>query len=137
MSTEDVQQTFAPQGARALVIDDEESVRSLLVKVLSTDGYEVENASGGQQALDILDKAEFDVILVDMKMPGMSGQEFYNQLVERKPKMASQTLFVTGDTVDPDTAEFLDRSGRSALAKPFSLEDLEKMVADIVTAPSK
>lgn len=137
MRTEESQQTFAPQGARALVIDDEESVRSLLVKVLSTDGYEVENASGGQQALDILDKAEFDVILVDMKMPGMSGQEFYNQLVERKPKMASQTLFVTGDTIDPDTAEFLDRSGRSALAKPFSLEELEKMVADIVTAPSK
>src|SRR3989304_3122387 len=61
---------------RILIIDDEESMRHMLSIILKTEGYEAVSVEGGRQALQILQKGDFDFILCDIKMPGMDGLEF-------------------------------------------------------------
>lgn len=61
--------------ARILVVDDEYPLRELLRTILDSQGYEVETAESGQQALEMLRKGRFDLVFLDMNMPGMTGTE--------------------------------------------------------------
>ena len=61
---------------RILIIDDEESMRHMLSIILKTEGYEAVSVEGGRQAIQTLQKDDFDFILCDIKMPGMDGLEF-------------------------------------------------------------
>ena len=120
--------------ARVLVVDDEPAVGFAVRRVLR--GHEVAVVTTAQEALDILATGkEFDVILSDVMMPGMSGIEFYAALARLHPRMASRVVFVTGGAFTPESNAFLDRVSNERLEKPFDLHDLRAMVQKFVKAP--
>ncbi|HEY7802303.1 MAG TPA: ATP-binding protein, partial [Dehalococcoidia bacterium] len=88
---------------RILVVDDEESIQKLLTGVLQMDGHEVHIATNGREALDRVSRESFDLIITDVKMPVMSGPDLYKRLRDQGSPLARRVIFITGDTVAPDT----------------------------------
>ena len=111
-----------PVQSRVLVVDDEAVILDLLADLLESRGVIVETASSGREALQKLRAAEFDAVLLDMKMPGMSGREVYETLGRVDPKMQRRVVFATGDMVTPETRRFLEEVGSPVLAKPFEID---------------
>ena len=116
------------ESRRILVIDDEQMVRDLLVTVLSEVGYNVDAMQDAQKALEALEREHFDLLLVDIHMPGMNGMEFFRALALRELASASKVIFITGSAGEPEIANFLEGTGRPVLAKPFDLSILESLV---------
>lgn len=118
----------SPGQGRVLILEDEAEIARLMVRCLERRGCRFATAGEGRAALQLLEEEEFDIILTDLKMPGMSGREFYTHLADRLPHLAERVIFVTGDMVSPETELFLGQCGRPHLAKPFSLDEMERMV---------
>jgi PAS domain S-box-containing protein len=117
--------------ASVLVVDDEPAVGFAVRRVLRS--HEVVVVASAQDALDVLATGkEFDVILSDVMMPGMSGIELYDALARLHPKMASRVVFVTGGAFTPEANAFLDRVTNERMEKPFDLEELRVMVQKFV-----
>ena len=74
--------TSSPLG-RVLVVDDEIDIRSMLAIVLAAEGWQVEDAAGGEEALAQCETDQHDVVVLDLRMPGMSGLEVAHRLAER------------------------------------------------------
>jgi diguanylate cyclase (GGDEF)-like protein len=110
---------------RILVVDDEDTVRSVLYQVLAGDGYAVESAANGLQALEMLGKKSFALVITDIKMPGMTGLE----LLERVKSLYSETqVIIITSHASLETAISAMRHGAyDYLFKPF--EDLDLISA--------
>ncbi len=67
---------------------------------------------------------DYDCILLDVKMPGMSGPELYKLIQGISEPLASKVVFVTGDTVSPGTRNFISETGNPVAAKPFRMSEL-------------
>ncbi len=118
------------RAARILIIDDEEGTRELLKEVLSGLGHDVKALERGREALALPDITDYDLLLVDVKMPDMNGMVFFQELSKTAPEVMARVVFVTGDIVNSATQEFLEMTGRSVLAKPFDLQTLTRVVAE-------
>jgi two-component system NtrC family sensor kinase len=122
----------AVSGRRVLVVDDEMSIRQLLSEILTLDQHSVAVASSGIEAADLAERESFDVIITDMKMPGMDGAAFYRQVRQRDPQQARRIIFITGDTVSPDTRAFLQRVSNPVLSKPFKIGPLRDAIESVL-----
>jgi signal transduction histidine kinase/CheY-like chemotaxis protein len=118
---------------RILVVDDEESIQKLLTGVLEMDGHEVHLAGNGREALRKVKEQAFDLVITDIKMPVMSGTELYERLREEGSPLARRVVFITGDTVAPETRSFLQTVDNAVLAKPFRLRDVRETVRKALT----
>jgi PAS domain S-box-containing protein len=118
--------------ARVLVVDDEADVSETLGELLEREGFEVTTASDGAAALTKIDTTEFDMIVSDLRMPGMSGPEMFTRLSETRPHLLSRLGFVTGDTLGSDMADFLRTSERPILEKPFTRAGIHYLIAALV-----
>ena len=109
------------QGDRLqiLVVDDEASVRVSLQRYLAGRGHEVETTSSGREALGRLREGRFDAVIVDMRMPDVSGEELYRELQTNDPQHADRIIFTTGQLVDEQVRTFLASTGRPCVPKPF------------------
>jgi PAS domain S-box-containing protein len=119
--------------AQILVIDDEPSVGLVIRRVLRR--HEVVVVTSAQAALDCLLNRSFDVILSDLMMPGMSGIEFYNALLRRRPELASRVVFLTGGAFTPEANAFLSRVTNERLGKPFDISQLRALVQKFAVRP--
>lgn len=127
------QTTALPSGRHALVVDDESGVADLLAEILRGAGFTVALAEGGHAALDLLATTDdVAVILTDLRMPGLDGPSLFARLQRDKPALSRRIVFVTGDMLSADIAEFLRESGQPCLEKPFSPEDVRRAVATIL-----
>ena len=115
------------RGRAVLVVDDEPEVAEVLADMLSADGHEVETASNGTLALDKLRQRTYDLILCDIKMPGLDGPGLYREVERRYPGLHQRFIFLTGDTLSPDTREFLGRTEASCLSKPFAPAEVQRL----------
>lgn len=113
---------------RVLLVDDEPAIAGVLCELLTDSGFQIESANNGRQALDLIEKGKFDLILSDLKMPGMDGRELYRNLKEQHPMLSNRIIFLTGDTVSGDTRQFLDSLGTPWLSKPFNIVEVEDTV---------
>jgi len=111
-----------------LVVDDEPDLRTILAKQLELRRFNVDLADGGEEAWRKLQSLEYDCILLDLRMPGMSGQELFLRVKLARPELADRIIFITGDTVNPDTREFLINVTKPVLSKPFDFRELEQLV---------
>jgi two-component system NtrC family sensor kinase len=118
--------------ARVLVVDDEEPVSNLLSRLLRELGHEPHVANGGEEALALIDKQRFDLILSDVKMPGMSGFELHQRIRTIDDTLARSVVFITGDVMSAATQARLAQIGNPYLAKPFSIEKLETLVQSML-----
>ncbi len=118
---------------RALIVDDEPSIRLALRRFFVRDGWEVEEADDGRIALDKLTPPDavpptFDIIICDLRMPGCTGAELHERLQKDRPELLPHLILATGDTVSPEAAEFVQRTSCPVLQKPFELQELRSLV---------
>ena len=114
--------------ARVLVIDDDPGIRMLIVFALSDEGFDVDEASDGNAALGMLDRQNVDVILLDMKMPGMDGWDFISRYRELHDHRAPILVI----TAAPGPAEGHTEIGaESYISKPFELTELVERVSGL------
>jgi PAS domain S-box-containing protein len=107
-----------------LIVDDEPAIRFALRKYLESQGHQVVDAANGREAESRLAERSFDRIVLDLRMPEMSGDELFKRLLDKKPEVASRVVFLTGDVDSARAREFLESTGRPFLGKPFSFEEL-------------
>jgi len=111
-----------------LVVDDEPDVATLLAEALALDGHQVDTAHNGSDALTRLRGRAYDLIFSDMKMPGMSGAEFYRTVAQNLPGVERRMIFVTGDSMNVTTRRFLEETGAASLGKPFGIAEIRRLV---------
>lgn len=116
---------------RVLLVDDEAGVRRSISRLLRRSGFSVTEASGGEAALEALRQARFDVVLSDLRMPGLSGEQFFERIRGEFPAMASRVVFTSGDTLREESQQFLKLSGCPALQKPYELAELIKVLRSL------
>ena len=120
-----------PARRSILVVDDEPAMRAAMSAFLRSLGHDVQIAASGTAARALLGTNEYDVVLMDLRMPGLGGEALYWELCLEKPHMAQRVVFVTGD-LQSDTARlFLAEAGRPVVGKPFQLDDLAAIVASV------
>ena len=119
---------------RVLIIDDEPSIRRFLSKALELAGYKPVVAAHGEEAIELVAGDDFDAVLCDYKMVGLTGAEVYEAIVATRPALAARFVFMSGDTLNPDLADFADARGIRLLAKPFDLASVGRTVREILAA---
>lgn len=118
----------AAKRASVLVVEDEPTVARLIADVLEDEGMHVDVLLDGREALDVAARESYDLVICDMKMPGLDGQHFYKSLARNGNSLRERFLFVTGDVMAAHTREFLRRNKLPHVAKPFRVEELTEKV---------
>lgn len=109
---------------KIIVIDDEPNICRVLYRLLSSAGYQVETISDAQLALSKLKDTNFDLILLDIKMPGMSGIEFYEKMQKIDPALPQKVICITGDIISTQNKIFMEKTSLPCVTKPFSVNEL-------------
>jgi len=122
------------ESLTVLIVDDEEGLRRAVLNFLKRRGIDATAVADGVEALRALRERRFDVILSDVRMPGMNGRQFLERLRQEHPAMVSRVILTTGDTFAPDTAALLQESGAPSLVKPFDFAKLETLLREVVSA---
>ncbi|MFC1953282.1 ATP-binding protein, partial [Chloroflexota bacterium] len=128
--------TGATVSSKVLVIDDELTVQQYLTNVLTDEGHEVEVIDNGDDAIQKAGEEEYDVILLDIKMPGRSGIEIYNELRKKSAVIAKKIVFITGDVMGQDTESFLLKVNAPYIVKPFDTEQILNGIDRILSRKS-
>jgi signal transduction histidine kinase/CheY-like chemotaxis protein/GAF domain-containing protein len=115
---------------RILLIDDESAIVALLQRTLTPLGYEVDGLMDGNAALSLLEERIYDLVILDVRLPGPDGRQIYALINERWPTLRQRVIFSTGDTASVDTRRFLEERGVPYLIKPFDLEQVQSVVED-------
>lgn len=123
-----------PTPGTILVIDDEPSIVRGLTRLLHHDGYRVETASNGREALAQLQHQCYDVILTDLRMPTLDGRAFYALLRQRAPALCQRVIFLTGVSDEADHQAFLQQSGQPWLRKPYPIAALRSIIQQMLRA---
>ena len=123
------------QGKRILVVDDESFLLECLVDALGAWGVDVASSTRGDEAIEQLKQGTFDLIVSDIRMPGLSGVELYDWLKVERPDMTRRILYTTGDSFDTKTREFLETNQVPYLGKPFDLKQLKQSLELLLGSP--
>ncbi|MBI5886642.1 MAG: response regulator [Deltaproteobacteria bacterium] len=123
-------------GRKALVLDDESIVLDLLEATLKGSGFEVESVSNGLEAVDRFKAGSYDVIVSDIKMPGLDGKGFYREVRAIDPAAAGKIIFITGDAINKETQDFLKATGNHSLKKPFNINQLNERILQVLSGRS-
>jgi DNA-binding response OmpR family regulator len=116
---------------RVLVIDDDASIRQVIAYALADEGYQVDEASDGQAALDLVEHRHPDIILLDMKMPGMDGWQFARLYRER---YGHQAPIIVLTAAQDASQRGWDVNAEGYVSKPFEIEVLVARVSAISKA---
>ena len=106
---------------RALIIEDDPDARTVLAKALAAAHFDAVSVGDGREAMQLLVREDFTVILSDINMPELDGKQLFEFLDKNLPEARSRVIFVTGETGNPATREFLEASGQPYLPKPVEL----------------
>lgn len=121
------------RGRRVLVVDDEAPVRHALERALTRRGEVVVSASSGEEGFEALSTQQVDVVLLDLRMPTMSGQTLFYLILSRWPELAKRVCVISGDPQAEDHHPWLKIHELTVLAKPFEMERLFAVI-DALTA---
>ncbi|WP_411814459.1 response regulator [Dehalococcoides mccartyi] len=121
----------AGQTIKVVLIDDHEIVRQGLATMLQkeADICLVGDASDSSSGLDIIEKTNPDLVLLDIRMPGMSGLEFYSQMIAKRPELAGKVIFMTGDMTLSDLEIHMQQTNLMHIVKPFHPSTLEQFLS--------
>jgi CheY-like chemotaxis protein len=120
---------MAVRDARVLVVDDDPQIREVVATVLEDDGYRVDTASNGAEALRKAEESLPDAVILDAMMPVMDGWEFLERWRSRPAEQRAPVLVISA-VCDWRTA--IDSGARAHLSKPFDLATLETTLAGVL-----
>src|SRR4051794_3797679 len=109
-------------SAHILFVDDEDALRELMAERLSDAGFEVVQAESGERALEMLTEFAFDVVITDLRMPGIDGTQVIAAALERYPGIVG--IVVTGYGTVKDAVDAIKRGAADFIAKPFQFDEL-------------
>ncbi|OLD95927.1 MAG: hypothetical protein AUG79_04335 [Gemmatimonadetes bacterium 13_1_20CM_4_69_16] len=119
-------------GLRVLIVDDEEAVRRPMAKFLARRGARVNEAADGEEALAWLGAQDVDLILVDLRMPRMTGVELFDKLEQARPGLAARVMFLSGDVSQLSEPGNTPVPRERVLVKPLELGELERRILAFV-----
>ncbi len=122
------------QGQTILLVDDEPAIATALTRVLRRDGHSVDTAANGRQALARLQGRVYDLILSDLRMPELDGPGLYRALEQQYPALCRRFLFLTGDTLSPETLAFFEQTEVPRLIKPFDAAAVRRAIRQLLGA---
>ncbi len=125
----------AAGAARVLVAEDNPAVREFIVRSLATAGFAIEAAIDGQQALDMLARAKFDVLVSDIVMPNVDGVALAMKAAKLYPNI--KIVMISGYAQERLRAHNLEALVHKIIAKPFSLEDICDAVKNALSSQAK
>jgi CheY-like chemotaxis protein len=117
---------------RILVVEDEPGITRVCLRTLSSQGYEVDVANNGSIAEGMLGRVAYDLMVVDIRTPVMNGMQLYEYITDKHPELVKRVIFTTGDVISGDTQYFLEKSGQPVLTKPFTPEELTRIVREVL-----
>ncbi len=112
--------------AKLLIVDDEKHIREGLEKALSTDGYDVELASDGKDALERIEEGDIDLVITDLKMPNLSGEELMKEALDKFPYLP--IIILTGHGTIENAVEAMRNGAYDYLTKPLNIDKLSLIV---------
>jgi DNA-binding response OmpR family regulator len=118
---------------RILVIDNEPQIRRVMRTILIPEGFDVDDAKSGNEALDYLRSGEYDLVLLDIDMPGMTGFETCRAI---RALSDMPIIMLTARSAEKDKAEALDAGADDYITKPFSTPELLARVGAALTRES-
>ena len=141
-------QTFATTGERApietpyradqpisvLLVDDEQLLRRSFGRLLRQHGFQVTEAAGGAEALTLYEAGKHDLVILDLDMPGMSGEATQLELLRRRPE--ARIMFASGHADQQREAVVRERGARAFLQKPYEIEVLVTTIHQVMRSNS-
>lgn len=121
-------------GKKVLVVDDEKSIRETLHSILSAEGFKVETARDGREALEILERTKVTLLITDIKMPGYSGMDLYESVLQKHEYLKNRMIIVTGDVFSQDVKDFLAKCGCPHILKPFEPKKLTGLIQEVLSS---
>jgi len=119
---------------RVLIVDDEQSVRDLVAKTLTMADYDVDTAPDGPSALDRMRTTEYDLLITDLKMPGMDGLSVIREVRQRSTELP--IIIITGYSTEASAIEAINLGVSGYLTKPFRLPRVLAVAARALGEPS-
>ncbi len=120
------------QGIKTLIVDDEELIRWSLQNVLKNEGFSVDTASDGNEALDMIRKSDYDIVITDFKMPGLNGLELLGKMKEegKKSKIILISAYLSYNTIK----EAKECGAFHCVNKPFGIDEFLDIVRNAATS---
>jgi two-component system, OmpR family, response regulator len=116
-----------PVGTPLLVVDDDAAIRKLLQRIALRAGFAVDTASDGLQALEMLHQKHYDIAIIDLMMPRLSGYELLQKIGEMNPRPC---LIVASAATDSKIKSLDDSLVRTVIKKPFDIEAVAKALVE-------
>ena len=116
------------------MVEDEPGIAKVCARTLSAEGLEVDIAVNGKVALDMWREKSYDLCLTDIRTPEMNGIELYQHLESEFPEAVNKVTFTTGDVRNSNIKEFLERTNRPYLSKPFTPDEIRAIVKTVMGA---
>lgn len=111
---------------KLLVVDDDKQMRLDLSEILSMEGYDVDSAGSGEEALELIKRDGYDIVISDLKMPGMSGMELLAHVKQLKPE--TRVIMITAYATIESAVEAMRRGASDYISKPFKINEIEVAV---------
>jgi CheY-like chemotaxis protein len=103
-----------------------------LARLLRRDGHTVDMAANGRLALARLQERTYDLLLSDVRMPELDGPGLYRILAQQQSHLCQRIIFLTGDTLAPETRSFLEQSNVRCLEKPFAIATVRRVLQQVL-----
>jgi two-component system response regulator PilR (NtrC family) len=116
------------EKARILIVDDDESIRKALTAVLEEEGYAVDTAQNGNEAIEKCNEKYYNLALIDIRLPDMEGTKLLNAMRQNTPPMVK--IIVTGYPSLSNAIEAVNKGADAYLLKPMAMDDVLKTIRE-------
>ena len=123
------EQAVAEKTTRVLIVDDEKNMRKTLAKILECENYKVATAGTGEAAVELCSRESFDVILMDVRMPGINGVEAFRRI--RRHQEGVRVIMMSAFSVDEIREAALEEGAIAFLPKPLDVEQVIRLVSEV------
>ncbi|MEW5805957.1 MAG: response regulator [Acidobacteriota bacterium] len=109
---------------KIIIVDDEKDIRELVTEVMIGEGFEVDAAATGHEALDLVKNNIYDVAIIDFNLPDMDGLTLHHEFKVMDKELADNTIFISGLIQSKDNLDYFFTHSAGFLPKPFRIKDL-------------
>lgn len=116
------------ENARIIVVDDDESIRKTLATILGEEGYEVDTANTGKEAVQKTNERVYNLALIDMRLPDIEGIDLLLKIKDTTPRM--RRIIITGYPTIQNAMEAVNRQADAFILKPFDMEEVLQTIRE-------